>query len=320
MTHGGIPSRYRLRVKERLAVVQYAREHGVRATARRFGVNRGTVRDWVDRWKTGGPAGLVPVYPPRRARRVAPETIELLRHARVELRYGAPRARIWLQRVHSLRLTTKTIQRIFCDLGLPRLGRAPRRRPRQLRLFEKDSPGDSVQVDVKFVETRRGRAYQYTAIDDCTRYRVLRLYPRCNQAASISFFRTVRKALPFPIRKVQTDNGTEFSLDFMLTVNDAGIQHRYIRPRRPQQNGKVERSHRIDQEEFWARHNFASIEDARAALTLWENEYNHERFSMALNGQTPAERLAVKLNPSPPTDNAVSEHVPLTLGGGTRAA
>src|SRR2546427_7778299 len=53
--------------------------------------------------------------------------------------------------------------------------------------------------------------------------------------------------------KLQCDNGREFPLDFVLAVEAAGIRHRYIRPRRPQQNGKVERSHRIDQEEFWGR-------------------------------------------------------------------
>jgi transposase InsO family protein len=315
-----IPSRYRLRVKQRLGVVGYAREHALRAAARRFGLNRGTVRDWHNRWKALGSAGLVPAYPPRRHRRVGPETIELLRYARVDLRYGAPRTRIWLQRVHNIRLTTMTIQRVFRDLGLPRLTRTPRRRPRQLKLFEKDNPGDSVQVDVKFVETAAGRGYQYTAIDDCTRYRVLRLYPRCNQAASISFLREIKRALPFPVRKLQTDNGSEFALDFMLSVQEAGIRHRYIRPRRPQQNGKVERSHRIDSEEFWSRHEFASLEEAMPALAAWESAYNYSRFSMALGGETPAERLASKLAAQKAADRAASEHVPLAMDRGTGAA
>jgi transposase InsO family protein len=314
-----IPSRYRLRVKQRLGVVGYAREHGLRAAARRFGLNRGTVRDWHHRWKALGPAGLVPAYPPRRHRRVGPETIELLRYARVDLRYGAPRTRIWLQRVHNIRLTTMTIQRVFRDLGLPRLTRTPRRRPRQLKLFEKDNPGDSVQVDVKFVETAAGRGYQYTAIDDCTRYRVLRLYPRCNQAASISFLREIKRVLPFPVRKLQTDNGSEFALDFMLSVQEAGIRHRYIRPRRPQQNGKVERSHRIDNEEFWGRHEFASLEEATPALAAWESAYNYSRFSMALGGQTPAERLASKLAAQTAADTSAIQHGPVALGGAPRA-
>jgi transposase InsO family protein len=188
-------------------------------------------------------------------------------------------------------------------LGRPRLTHRKPRRPRQLKLFEKENPGESVQVDVKHIKTAEGPSYQYTALDDCTRYRVLRLYRRCNEATSVSFLRELRTAFPFPIQKVQTDNGAEFSLTFALSLAEAGIKHRYIRPRCPQQNGKVERSHRIDNEEFWSRHDFSTHEEAWAALSSWENVYNHHRFSMALSGRTPAEKLASRLVPTTPTDD-----------------
>ena len=71
----------------------------------------------------------------------------------------------------------------------------------------------------------------------------------------------------------------------------AGIKHRYIKPRRPQQNGKVERSHRIDGEEFWSQYEFETIAAAESSLARWERQYNHERFSMALQGRTPMEKL-----------------------------
>jgi len=94
---------------------------------------------------------------------------------------------------------------------------------------------------------------------------------------------------------VQTDNGNEFSLAFKLTVEEAGIAYRYIRPRRPQQNGKVERSHRMDHEEFWSRQRLTSYGEAESALRDWERHYNVERFSIALRGHTPAEKLAARL-------------------------
>jgi hypothetical protein len=81
---------------------------------------------------------------------------------------------------------------VFRKLGMPRLRRTKRLPARQLLLFEKENPGDSVQIDVKFVTTSEGRSYQYTALDDCTRYRVLRLYRRCNEATSLSFLRCRR--------------------------------------------------------------------------------------------------------------------------------
>lgn len=289
-------SPYRGKVRERLAVLAYVKVHGVAPAAQRFGLDRKTVRTWRDRYRAHGESGLVPRYPTRRPRRIPAETVALIAHARTECRYGACRTRLWLIRVHERRVATKTITRICEDLGLPPLQRVKRRRgPRQLTLFEKPHPGDSVQVDVKIVKIAGTKAYQYTALDDCTRLRVLRLYRRQNQVASLEFFAEVRHAFPFPIRQLQNDNGSEFPLAFSLSVQEAGIRHRYIRPRRPQQNGKVERSHRIDNEEFWGRHEFAGFEEAAQAVRDWEHVYNYLRFSMALHGRTPAEKLAAVL-------------------------
>src|SRR5262245_4083818 len=255
-----IAPRYRLRVKQRLAVLSFVEQNSVSAAARRFVLKRDTIRLWRDRWRAEGLRGLVPRYPARRRGRVPPAVVELLRQARIDLEYGSGKAKIWLERVHGVRLAAVTIQRVFRDLDVPRLRQTRRRPARQLLLFEKENPGDSVQVDVKVVKTSEGRSYQYTAIDDCTRYRVLRLYRRCNEAMSLSFLRELRANLPFAIRKLQTDNGAEFSLKFSLSVQETGIKHRYIKPRCPQQNGKVERSHRVDAEEFWGRHDFGSHE------------------------------------------------------------
>ena len=251
--------RYRLKVRERMVIIEQALLHGVRPTAHRFRLNRKTVRDWRDRFRAQGPDGLIPRYPDRRKRRIAPEIVPLVEHARRELRYGSSRTKTWLLRVHRIRITTNTIQRIFHDLGIPRLQRVRKRQPRQLKLFEREQPGDCVQVDVKFVRIGKSKAFQYTAIDDHSRFRVLRLYRRLNQTSSLDFLGELRRGFPFPIHKLQSDNGAEFSLAFSLAAQEAGIRHRYIRPRRPQQNGKVERSHRIDHEEFWSKQSFDSF-------------------------------------------------------------
>lgn len=281
-------------MRTRLAVLEYATAYGLKPAAARFGLDRKTVREWRDRAKTAGEGGLVPRYPKRRPRRIPEDTVRLIEHARREYGWGACRTRLWLLRVHQITVAAKTIARICEDLGLPRAqGAKPRRAPRQLKLFEKATPGESVQVDVKVVTVNGTKAYQYTACDDCTRYRVLRLFPRLNAETSVAFLAELRRALPFPIRKIQTDRGTEFSFAFWLAVVQAGVRHRYIKPRRPQQNGKVERSHRIDNEEFWGRHTaFTSFSEAATALRAWEVQYNTERFSMALQGRTPAEKLA----------------------------
>lgn len=287
-----IPKQYRWRVRQRWVILEYAEASSLKAAARRFDVDRKTVRLWRQRWQVHGVLGLVPRYPARRKRRVPAEVVELIGYARRELRYGAKRTCIWLARVHRIRAAQATVSRIFHDLGMPKLKRPRRRRPRQLKLFEQRRPGDCVQVDVKFVRVGGRRCFQYTALDDCTRYRVLRLYRRLGHWSSMEFFQELRQTFPFPIRKLQCDNGKEFPFAFALSVREAGIEHRYIRPRRPQQNGKVERSHRIDSEEFWGRSRFRTFAEATTALSEWERVYNHERFSLAIGGRTPAEKLA----------------------------
>lgn len=295
-----IAKRYHHIIKSRFAIVNYAIEHGIKGAARRFGLDRKTIRAWRRRWQAAGLVGLVPRYPPIRARRIAESTVTLIEHARRDLEYGAVRTRIWLERVHRIRVAAATIRRICHRLGYPPLSRKPQRRPRQLTLFSRERPGDCVQVDVKEVKVAGTKCFQYTAIDDCTRYRILRLYPRKNQQTSHLFFSTLRAALPFPIQKLQVDNGTEFPLAFALTVQQAGMRLRYIKPRCPEQNGKVERSHRVDEEEFWSRSTFESFAPAAEALLAWERRYNHERFSMALSGLTPAEKLATFTTASSP--------------------
>jgi transposase InsO family protein len=292
-----IPTRYRLRVKQRLAVVEYVNQHGIKPASRQFGLARPTVRQWWRNWQRAGIQGLVPRYPARRRRRISTDVVALITQARREHEFGASRTRIWLERVHHVRVATETIQRVFRDIGVPHLVKTRRRRPKQLKLFEKERPGDSVQVDVKVVARGRKKWFQYTAIDDCTRVRVLRLYRRQNHRSSLAFLRELTAAFPFQIRKIQVDNGTEFPLLFALTCQELGVRVRYIRPRRPQQNGKVERSHRIDEEEFWARYEGQDFDAAGDALAAWERRYNHERFSMALHGRTPMEKLTAMLAP-----------------------
>jgi hypothetical protein len=137
----------------------------VKPASRRFGLDRKPIRAWRDRWLAQGITGLIPRYPTQRKQLVPDDLVRLIEHARRELRYGAARTRIWLRRVHQRERPIATIHRTFVRLGLPRLPRARKRapRPRQLRLFEKPHPGDSVQVDVKVVKINGQKAFQYTA-------------------------------------------------------------------------------------------------------------------------------------------------------------
>jgi transposase InsO family protein len=157
-----------------------------------------------------------------------------------------------------------------------------------------------LQVDVKFIEPlgqtgRKQKYYQFTAIDDCTRLRVLRAYPRCDQKTAIAFIDHSLAKLPFAVERVQTDNGSERHLVPLAHLLDKGIDHVKIKPRTPPLNGKVERSQRIDSEEFYRL--LQVIHDTRLftdKLQEWEDYYNYHRPHGALGGQTPYERLRQK--------------------------
>jgi transposase len=120
-----VPGQYRARVEQRMTVVEYASVHGIKPAGRHFGLARRTVRTWLRRWKVSGLMGLVPRYPHQRKRRLPAATIELIRVARLEYRWGAPRTRVWLEREHALKVNARTIQRVFRDLGMPLLVKAP---------------------------------------------------------------------------------------------------------------------------------------------------------------------------------------------------
>jgi transposase InsO family protein len=85
----------------------------------------------------------------------------------------------------------------------------------------------------------------------CTRIRVLKVYEKCNQTTAIRFIDEVVRRLPFRVQVVQTDNGAKFQSRFHWHLESLDIRHVYIRPRTPRLNGKVERSHRVDDQEFY---------------------------------------------------------------------
>lgn len=162
-------------------------------------------------------------------------------------------------------------------------------------------PDRSVQPDVKFVPRVgrvRQRFYQFTAIDKATRFRVLRVYDHNNTKTAMEFLQEVRQHLPFAIHRIQTDNDSSFGPQFTWHLSDLRISHRHIPPGCPEVNGKVERSHKTDAEEFYSGRSFSSRKDLARKLKPWEREYNEDRPHLALEGKTPAERVRELAQPS----------------------
>ena len=164
-------------------------------------------------------------------------------------------------------------------------------------------PGQRGQIDVKFVpasclvgEVEGQKFYQYTFIDEYSRYRYLEAFEEHSTYTSAQFIKHVVEKFPYAIECIQTDNGQEFTNRltskkpkptlFESTLEQLGIRHKLIRPFTPRHNGKVERSHRKDNEEFYAVRKFYSFEDFKKQLAVRQRQYNN--FPMRpLNWRSP---------------------------------
>lgn len=154
-------------------------------------------------------------------------------------------------------------------------------------------PGDLVEVDTKYVSHHGRRMYQYTAIDVVSRIRHAEIHPVLDMATTIQFLGAVRTQTSFPITIIQTDNGHEFGKSVSRWCTDHGIRHVFSHKARPIENGHVERSHRIDEEEFWSiGAKGATLNDLRIHFAAYMDMYNTKRPHWGLGGKTPAEALA----------------------------
>lgn len=170
-------------------------------------------------------------------------------------------------------------------------GKKPSRK-QDRRYPELLTPGEKVQIDVKevpynclrgAVKREEKHLYQWTAIDECTRFRFIYAFEEHTPENSVRFLKMLQKAFPFKIQVIQTDNGTEFTYKYIsddipcpfdTALDKAGISHKLIPPRTPWHNGKVERSHRNDQRYFYDWEKFGSVDELNKKLCehlRWSN-------------------------------------------------
>lgn len=290
------------RARARLRMIQHYEQvtRNVSQTCRFFGISRNQFYIWLRRYRQAGLPGLRDRSrrPHRSPHRIPPQIEALILQLRRERQYGVVRLSLFLQRYYQVYVSPPTIYRVLREHRAPRVS-LKRYRPGPRRRRELVIPGQSVQVDVKHLTLNSGRLYQFTAIDEATRYRVLKIYSHNTIKSAIAFIDEVRRRLPVAIQRIKTDHGSEFGTDFTWHLHDLGIAHRHIPRGSPESNGKVERSHRTDEEEFYRRVTFRTPQELARKLRQWEHEYNHRRLHLALRGKTPAERLC-ELRISPP--------------------
>ena len=154
-------------------------------------------------------------------------------------------------------------------------------------------PGQRIQIDVKFVpsvclvgDAEGKKFYQYTAIDEYSRWRYVEAFEEHSTYSSAQFLKHLIQRFPMPIECVQTDNSSEFTNRFSgskrdlptlfeKTAAELGIRHKLIRPYTPRHNGKVERGHREDRKRFYSCHTFYSLDDFAKQLAVHNRRSNN---------------------------------------------
>jgi len=292
-------------IRRKLRILNHAKETGnVSKTCRYFGISREIFYRWKRAYDEYGEKALINSKPcPQNPKIRVPKDIEdKIIYIRKNYHLGALKISWYLERYHGIKVSSGGVQGVLKRNNLNRLPDFGKRRSKTLNFqrYEKRVPGHHIQMDVKFLKMKDNnnkqiKRFQYTAIDDATRIRVIKIYKKHTQKSSINFVDHVLEKLPFRIHTIRTDNGHEFQTQFHWHVLDLGINHVYIKPGTPRLNGKVERSHLIDDREFYQLLEYKGDVDLNKKLEIWENHYNFTRPHGAHNGKTPYESLKEKL-------------------------
>ena len=275
----------------RLSLIQYAERHGVSNAAKKYKTNRQYIYRWKNRydgsWDSLRDRSRRPHSHPNQH---TPEEIKLIQ----DMRRRNPHAGLV---VFWVKLTQRGYQRSITGLYrfLKKQGMTAQKLPNPKYVpkpYEQMAyPGQRVQIDVKFVpacclvnEAKGKKFYQYTAIDEYSRWRYVEAFEEHSTYSSARFLEHLIRRFPMPIECVQTDNGMEFTkrfstpgqvtlTAFQRVLQEHGIRHKLIRPFTPRHNGKVERSR------FYASHTFYSFADFSRQLQLY-NRRDYNRFPM----------------------------------------
>lgn len=277
-----------MRFRKRLC--EFALKNGVTKAARRYNTNRQFIYRQLQKYDgTLRSLALKSRKPHNHPNSHTTEELELIK--KVKSRYGVDGlAEVYVQ------LKKRGYTRSYGSM-VKQISKLPKEKIKIRKGYTKHEeirgkyPGDKVQVDIKYVpkeclifDTMDKKYYQITAIDEFSRKRILEIVDEKSVTNTSRFIKTLEEKMGLKINTIQTDNGPEFVNNqietntptlFELTLENLGINHRRTRPYSPWQNGKVERSHKIDGERFYSRNEFKSVEDLKKKLKRYNVRYNN---------------------------------------------
>lgn len=276
------------------------------------GIHRTTFYRWISRLSDSSfdPQSL---HPQSRRPHSHPKTIgnELKNRIlwyRKTFQYGSDRIEWYLEQ-EGLFTSSHGVYNVLKRECVPFRKRRDQKKNSHIKRYNLDRPGQGLQLDIKYVPflIEGKKAYVFNVIDDCSRWRFQWVYWNKGIKEALDFFCRLTKAAPFPIEQIQTDNDVAFTDRFLRTPNETrepfehpfpkllqshGIRHKLIPPGIKELNGKVERSHKTDDQEFyWRLPSWISFVQFQRELLNWTYEYNHYRPHGGLKMKTPVQKL-----------------------------
>ena len=266
-----------------------------------FNISRTTYYRWKERKDNGEPLIDRSSKPKSSPKMFDKEIEELIIDERITTWYCPLKIAMVLKR-KGINVSASGVYSVLKRHGL---NRKPRIKKEEVKRYEKDKPFEMLHVDIKYMgrlNNSKKRAYQFSAVDDCTRLAFAKVYDRKTSKNAVDFLEELIKYFGVIPYSIMTDNGIEFTKSkgqsgkrenhkFEKALSKLGIKHIYTKIRRPQTNGKVERFHRIVDEELYQIVYLKDENHREQSLRRYLIEYNFKRPHMGIKGMTPIEKL-----------------------------
>ncbi|HTX19724.1 MAG TPA: leucine zipper domain-containing protein [Bacteroidota bacterium] len=282
----------------------YEESRDVPSICRRFSISRKTFYKWLKRYRKSsqdlsslGDRSRRPHHSPRAT---SPAIVQRLRELREKTGFGQKRLKLYLSIWYDIDLSESAIWKLLKRSGVDmKLKKSQRRkvRPNDALL-----PGDRVILTFKFIPEGGGaqRLVQYSAIDECTRLRITRIYGRHSTLSALDFVQFVLMHFPFVIRYVQTPLDNAFASvakprsrthAFTMNLRKLGIKHEVPSKKRLAVNRFLERIKRFDEVEPYCSKPFTSPDELQQEAARYLYRYNNERPIPLIENLSPVEKL-----------------------------
>lgn len=298
--------------KKKAKVVEFFKKYGVEAAVEAFGYKKSTVYEWEKKIRESG--GSLQVLNPRsrapknkRKKKWDDRIVQFIKELREE--YGD----LGEKKIESLlfkycinnnlnTISASTIGRIIKEKNLyfhkeyTHFGKIKKikykKKQRRCGYIPKN-PGDLLQIDNISIFEQNVKRYIYTAVDLKSRFAFAYSYKSLSSKTAEDFVKKLQYVVPFKIKRIQTDNGSEFHKHFDDYLVKNKISHFYNYPKHPQHNACVERLNKTIQDEFLNSNLYltSDVNLLNYNLINYLMFYNKDRPHKSLNYRSPANYL-----------------------------